>query len=742
MSETRSKGEARDLLAEGKEAFQLAVDAENENREAAKDDIAFARLSDQWPEKIRRDRERDDRPCLTRNLMPSFIRQVVNDARQNKPSIKVHPADDNADVQTAEIMNGLIRNIEYTSDAEVAYDTATENAVSMGWGYFKIDYDYAYDDSADLDIAIRRIANPFSIYGDPFSTAADSSDWNTAHEVEWLTEDAFENQFPDEDKIDWDFDFEGAGNWKRDKEVLVAKWWKREEVERPMLVLPNGALIDKAVYEAQALLLASQGIIPVREHTGRSWKVKRHIMTGAKVIKSEDWLGKFIPIIPVYGDEVVDEQGKRYLRSLIRDAKDTQRQYNYWQSAATELVALAPKVPFIGPKGAFKSDARNWASANTVNHPYLEYDVVPGAQPPQRQPLDVGPAAGALQQAMTAREDMGAIIGMRAENSEQINEASGRALLVRQRKGDVSTFHFQDNMSRAIRHAGRILIDLIPRIYNTERIVRIMGEDGTPENVPLNRPVPAKDENGQPVMQPKMDQNGQPIMGQDGQPLQEQAQRIFDLSLGKFDLTVSTGPGFQTKREEAALQMTEFLRVWPSAAPVIGDLVAKNLDWPGADEIAKRLKKMLPPQLQEGGLPPEVQQMIQQGQQTIGNQQKMIEQLQALVLKLESDRSNNARKVDVDEFNAETKRIDTLGKLQKDGTNIPDTQGPTGDYDGLVAAAEANKLNATAERERSMAGLNTAKALRELAPQPQPQFQQYPSEPIPFARAPFKPTGG
>ena len=728
MSETRSKGEERDLLEEGKEAFALAVDSESDNRKEAKDDIAFARLSDQWPAKIRTARERDERPCLTRNLMPSFIRQVVNNARQNKPSIRVNPADDHADVQTAEIFNGLIRNIEYTSDAEVAYDTATENAVSMGWGYFKIDYDYAHDDSADMDIAIKRVANPFSIYGDPYSTAADSSDWNSAFETDWMSEAAFDAQFPDEDKIDWDF--EDAGNWKRDKEVLVAKWWKREEVERKLVILSTGEMIDAAVFEELAPLAMLQGITAVREHTGRSYKVKRHILNGAKVIKSEDWLGKYIPIVPVYGDEVVDEDGKRYFRSLIRDAKDTQRQYNYWQSAATELVALAPKVPFIGAKGSFNSDGRNWATANTVTHPYLEYDLVPGAQPPQRQPLDVGPAAGALQQAMTAREDMGAIIGLRAENSEQINEASGRALLVRQRKGDVSTFHFQDNMGRAIRHAGRILIDLIPKIYNTERIVRIMGEDGTPKNVPLNRPVPEEDENGQPVMQPKLDQNGQPIIGQDGQPLREQAKRVFDLSLGKFDLTVSTGPGFQTKREEAAMQQTEFLRVYPGAAAIIGDLVAKNLDWPGADEIAKRLKKMLPPQLQEGGLPPELQQMIQEGQQRIASLEKMNEQLQALVLRLEADRSNGARKVDVDEFNAQTKRLETMAKLQGQGTNVPDAPGPTGDYEGMVAAAEVNKLNATADRERSVAGLNQARALREMASQMQPDPQPYPSSPV------------
>lgn len=491
-----------------------------------------------------------------------------------------------------------------------------------------------------------------------------------------------------------------------------------------MVVLSNGMLVDKPVYDEIAGLLAMEGLVAVREHTGRSHKVKRHIMTGAEVLKSEDWLGKYIPIVPVYGDEVIDEEGKRHWRSLIRDGKDAQRNYNYWTTTATELVALSPRVPFIGAKGSFKSDARNWATANSENHAYLEYDVVSGAQPPQRQPIDSGPAAGALQEAMRAQEDMKATIGLfNASMGAQGNETSGRAILVRQREGDVSTFHFQDNMARAIRHAGRILIDLIPKVYNTERIVRIMGEDGVPKNVPLKQPVPATDENGQPQMRPQMGHNGQPMVGPDGRPFMERVQRIYDLGLGKYDLTVTTGPSFTTKREEAAVQMTEFLRIWPQAAPIVGDLVAKNLDWPGADEIAKRLKKMLPPQLQEGGLPPEVQQMIEEGKQQIVAQGQVIEQMKAYILRLESDRSNDARKVDVDEFNAETKRVDVLAKLQKQGTDVPNAPGQYGDYEGIIAAAEANKLNATADRERANAGLAEAKAFREIAgaiPQPQP----------------------
>src|SRR5690606_27201427 len=185
-----------DLLKEAQEAFDLARQAENENRVEALDDLRFARLGKQWPEHIKNQRDLEKRPTLTINRLPTFIRQVVNEARQMKPTIKVHPADSNADPETAKIINGLIRNIEYTSNADVAYDTATENAVTMGWGYFTVDIDYAYDDTFDLDILIKRVANPFSIYGDPNSTEADSSDWNTAFETEYLTKADFKRQFP------------------------------------------------------------------------------------------------------------------------------------------------------------------------------------------------------------------------------------------------------------------------------------------------------------------------------------------------------------------------------------------------------------------------------------------------------------------------------------------------------------------------------------------------------------------
>lgn len=611
-----------DILKDAKEAFDLAAEAEAENRKEALDDIRFARLGEQWPDNVKKQREREQRPCLTVNRLPSFIRQVVNDARQNKPSIKCHPADDQADVETAEIINGLIRNIEYTSNADVAYDTAIENSVTCGIGYWRVKLDYAHDDTFDMDLCIDRVSNVFSVYGDPHSVAADSSDWNQAFVTEMMKKTAFEKKYKGSKPVDW----ESLGYaslkqpWAEGEQVMLAEYWERSEVSRLIVALNDGSIIDAERYKAAKDVFEVMGLQVIGERTAKSWKVKQYILTGAEVLEQNDWAGKYIPIVPVYGDEI-NVEGKRYFRSLIRDAKDPQRMFNYWRTTSTEMVALAPKAPFIGPKGAFKSDLDKWNTANTQSHAFMEYD---GQVAPQRQPY-AGPAAGAIQEALNAADDLKSIMGIYdASLGARSNETSGRAILARQREGDVSTFHFIDNLARAIRHTGRILIDLIPTVYTGERIIRVLGPEGDdPKNVPLGKPTQTE----------------------------EGVERIYNLTIGKYDLTVETGPSFTTRREEAAAQMTELLRVYPAAAPIIGDLLAKNLDWPGADEIAKRMQAMLPPQVK--GQDPQtaqMQQAIQQLQQQLGQMGQENQQLK-------TDKLIDVEKVRVDAYNAETNRL-------------------------------------------------------------------------------------
>lgn len=647
-----------DILKEAREAYDICTEHERLNRIEAMDDLRFVGIADQWPARVRSQREQEGRPVLTVNKLPSFIRQIVNDARQNKPAITVHPANDAAAPGTAEVMSGLIRNIETTSDADVAYDTALESAVTIGFGFFRINTRYADDDTFEQDLVIDAVPNPFSVYGDPFSMRHDSADWNTAFVVDMIPKKRFEYLYKGAAEVNWEAEQYYRGMfqpWLEDDQVRVAEYWKREQDERQILALSNGQVVDENEYALNKPMWDAMGVYVVGQpRVVPSHKVTQYLMTGCEVLRKVPWGGVYIPIVPVYGQVVVIGQDRRF-RGLTRDAKDPMRMFNYWRTMATELVALAPKAPYIGPKGAFESDIAKWETANSEAHAFIEYD---GEHGPTRQPF-AGVPAGVLQESLNASDDLKAVTGLYdASLGAKSNETSGRAILLRQKEGDTSTFHFIDNLSRAIRHAGRILIDLIPRVYNTPRILRVMSPDHKSVGVPVNQPV-----------------QGDP--GPDGLPIEH----IFDLTEGKYDLTVEAGPSFTTKREEAANQMLELIRAFPQAAPVLGDLLAENLDWPGADKVAQRLALLLPAVLQPHGAqapagppgapgPPMVpaamhQQALSQAQ-TAQNQaqsaQAQVQQLQLQIAQLQADKTIDQQKADTGDFRAQTERM----KVQSD----------------------------------------------------------------------------
>ena len=652
--EGKGKRTEDDILKDAKEAFTLAEDYESDNRELAREDLRFARLGDQWDDTVLQQRKTQGRPALTIPKLATYIRQVTNDARANKPQIKVRPVDSGADVATAKVINGLIRNIEQTSNADVAYDTAADFAVSMGFGYFRVDVDYAEDDTFEQDILIERIPNPFNVFGDPYSEAADSSDWNTAFLVKMLSKDRFEREHKGAEPVDWE---QGAYSnldqaWFDGDNVMIAEHWVREEIKRTVFLLSNGEIVGADVYEANRDTFEVLEITVQTQRQVKSHKITHYLLTGAEVLETSEWPGRYIPIIPVYGEEV-NVDGKRHFRSLIRDAKDAQRMFNYWRTYATELVGMAPKAPYIGPEKAFTGkDARKWETANTENHAFLAYG---GKEAPQRQPF-AGVPAGALQEALNASDDMKAIMGLHEASIDDIaDRRSVKAIRALQGQANVATFHFLDNLSRGIRHGGRVVLDLIPYVYSGERIIRTLGQDGTVESAQLGQEAVREDtENG--------------IKG------------VYNLTLGKYDLTVESGPSFTTQRQEAAEQMMDLLKAFPAAAPVIGDLLAKNLDWPGADEIAERLKLLLPAVLQGG----------QQEDPRRAQAVDMVKKLQGAIEQLKADRSIeqfeaavNAFEAESKAFDSETKRIAALGKLGKD---IADAASPPGPYDRYEAA--------------------------------------------------------
>jgi hypothetical protein len=632
---------ADDIVKEALDAFQAAQSAESDNRKRALEDIRFARIpGNHWPEEVRKQREIEMRPCLEIDILGPVLRQIVNDARMNRPATTIIPVDSKADIDTAEVLTGMVRSIESSSNADIAYDTSIEAAASGGFGYWRVNVDYAniaMDEDGvtemgasafDKSVFIRTVANPFSIYGDPDSTELDGSDWMVAHVVETMGRARFRDKYPGAKETDFDGVLWGGveAPWRDEKSIQVAEYWKREKVvkkARAIQTQDDVLIVMEDEYLREKALFDQLGGEVIGERPIMTHKVTQHIVNGVEELSKTDWLGSYIPIVPVYGEEV-NEEGRRHFFSAVNRAKDSQRNFDYWRSAATEMVALAPRVPFVGPKGAFETDHAKWSTANSSSHAFLEYD---GPIAPARQQGPTVPT-GMMQEALSAADDVKRITGIHeASLGMASNETSGKAIMARQREGDVSTFHFIDNLTRAIRHSGRIIVDLIPKVYSTPRIVRILGEDGTTEERQLN--------------QAYEDAQGK--------------QRIHDVRTGRYDVAVKAGPSFTSRREEAATQMMELVRVFPDAAPIIGDLLAKNLDWPGADEIAKRLERMLPDGVkdEQGEIPPEVQQQMQQ----------MAEALQVLQQRLaeaEGEKDLKTREMQVKEYEAVTARLQTV----------------------------------------------------------------------------------
>jgi hypothetical protein len=684
----------KDTLSDDREDFALCKEAEEEQRKVSQDDLEFALLEKQWNETDKAAREDEGRPCLTINRLPAFAKQVLNDAKLNRAMVAVKPVGDGASKDTARIQSDLIRNIEVASQADSAYDTALEFAVYGGFGYYRINVDYACDDAWDQDISVGRIGNPFSVYGDYDGKEATSIDWNRCYVTDWWSKAAFEAKWGKDRKAG---SFEEGGDydqqWFADKRIRVAERWIREEVPAKLLKLTDGSVMYEDAYlkpqddgGTYADFLMAQGITISGDRMTKTYKVKQRLITGTDVLEENDWLGKFIPIVPMYGEEV-NVNGKRHFISLIRRAKDPQRMFNYHRTSVAEQLANASRSPWLIAEGQLSDHEDAWQKANRVALPYLTYTHVEGVAPPQRLPY-AGVPIGDMQAALADSDDMKSVIGIfDAGLGQRSNETSGKAIIARQREGDVSTFNFIDNRNKSVEHGGRIMLDLIPHYYTVGRIVRCIQEDGDTYTVPINTPVAKKQDleqfQGQ-QQAPGMDPQG-PRQGQEGpseyepvpedlmQQLDQQQQaklkaitKIFDLTTGKYDVTVSAGPSFTTRREESANQMMEFIRVFPQAAPLIGDLLAKTLDWPGSEQIATRLKNMLPPQA-AGQVPPIVQRLQQMLQQQDAHAKQAVAQLQQQIGELTrqlNDRSQEFalkdKEIGVKEFDAQTKRAEVL----------------------------------------------------------------------------------
>lgn len=595
-------------IADAMKFLRLTTDADQSNRSEALEDLKFA-SGDQWPTEIQNSRNLEARPCLTINKIDPYIRQVTNQQRQARPRIKVHGTNTSSNEKLAEILTGVIRHIEVNSDADQAYDTAFDYSVRMGWGYFRVITDYIRDDSFDQEIYIRPIDNPFTVYFDPNSILPDGSDADRCLITTVIEKKIFQEMYPDADL--GSFTYRGTGDdsaeWIMKDDIRIAEYFYTERKAAKLVQLSDGTAVFKDELPDQAIL-AMAGITIVSERDSMRKQIKWCKLTAMEVLEERDWPGKYIPIVPVYGQQLVIES-KRKKYGLVRNAKDPQRMLNFWQTSITESVALAPKAKWLMAEGQDEGHEMEWASANIKSSPVLRYkqkdiEGVP-AQPPTRlQPEP--PPAGILAASASINNDLQAVLGIFDPNQMPSGNLSGKAINGQQQQIDLTNFHYFDNLTRSIRYAGKILLDLIPKIYDHERVMRIIGYDNQPELVVLN--------------QRTVDDAGVTKI-------------LNDVTVGEYDVVMETGPGYNSKRQEAVANMMPLLAASPDLMKVAGDLIFRNMDFPGADIIADRLAASNPLANvdEKSDIPPQVQMQLAQSKQAMDQMQQQMQQMQMII---------------------------------------------------------------------------------------------------------------
>ncbi len=647
------------VLSVMRSRMTMAISALSGTRDSELDDLRFYAGSPdnqwQWPNDVLQTRGSSQgpvvsaRPCLTINKLPQHVKQITNEQRMNRPTIKVLPVDDKSDIEMADVFNGVIRHIEYTSDADVAYDTACENQVTYGEGYLRILTEYCDDTSFDQEIKIGRIRNSFSVYMDPMIQDPAGADARWCFITDDMTKDEYERAYPKASPIST-LTAMGIGDssinqWISETTVRVAEYFYIE-CEKATLNLYPGNQTALTGTPEDSLLRAMFGK-PLRSRQSDRERVKWCKTNGYEILEESEWAGSFIPVVRVVGNEF-EVDGQLYVSGLVRNAKDAQRMYNYWCSQEAEMLALAPKAPFIGYGGQFEGYEQQWKTANTQNWPYLEVnpDVTDGqgavlplpqrAQPPMA-------SSGLLQAKAGASEDIKSTTGQyNASLGMTSNERSGKAILARQRESDVGTYHYADNLARAVRHIGRQLVDLIPKIYDTARVARILGEDGEPSTVKMN---------------PDQEEPVKKIMGPGGVVVD----KIYNPRVGKYDVRVITGPGYATKRQEALESMAQLLQGNPQLWQVAGDLFVKNMDWPGAQDLAKRLQKMLDPKVMADEDNPALVAANQQMEAMNAEMQQMFKMLQNVQQSMEAKEMHIKQfEAEIKAYQAETQRISAV----------------------------------------------------------------------------------
>jgi Phage P22-like portal protein len=615
------------IIDEAIDFLKLCNDADTMNRQEGLEDLKFVN-GDQWPVELQNSRNLESRPVLTINKLDGYCRQVSNQQRQQRPRIRVHPTNNEADVKTAQVIEGICRHIEVNSNADTAYDTAFDHAVRMGWGFWRVTTNYVKEDSFDQEIYIDTIPNPFTVYFDPNSERVDGSDAERCLITTMMSKAKFRKLYPDNDD-GTSFTQRGTGDsqseWITKEDIRIAEYFYVKRESATLYQLSNGKSMFAEGKDFKERLAAS-GLEIVGERQSFKRTIKWKKITAIEVIEERDWPGIYIPVIPVYGRHVVIGD-KRHKFGMVRHAKDAQRMYNFWQTTITESVALAPKAKWLMAEGQDEGHESEWAAANVKSFPLLRYkqtDIDGQTAPPPQRLQPEPPPAGVMAAAAGINQDIATLMGIYDPSQQLPGNISGKALNGQQQQVDLTNFDFYDNLTKSIAHTGKVILDLIPHIYDSQRVMRIIGDDGKPDLVTIN--------------EAKQDESGV-------------FKVLHDMTVGQYDVVMETGPGFNSKREAAVEAMMPLVTGNPELFKIAGDLVFRNMDFPGADVIADRLAASNPlAQIDDKSpVPPQVQMQLKQNQAQMQQMQQQMQQMQMMI----------KQRQDIEQVkqDAETKRV-------------------------------------------------------------------------------------
>jgi hypothetical protein len=592
----------KDLLETIRTNVFLDAEATEEQRMLEEDDLRFCDPTTQWTDEDRATRTEAGRPCLTEDLIGSFIRQVCNEQRKNKPGVQINPVGDGADDDTAEVIQGLVRHIEYSSNADTAYDTAFQSAVRTGRGFYRLCTDYEDSESDDQEIQIKRVPNSAMVFIDPAAQESDFSDARWGGFKTWMSRDGYKASYGES----------RLGN-------AGSSAWRSIGDDAPDWMSGDGGACMVVEYIWKELTKS-------KTKSGRETykvQIKWVKCTAVEILERGELPGIYIPIIPVLGDEII-QNGQRTWSGIVRAGKDPQKRHNYLLTSQIERIAFTPIATWMGVKGFMGKDKSSWQNAHKAQTASLEFEPVDIAGNPATPPQLVTQEA-AIQSVTVALQgsEMGmkAVLGMYDANmGNRQGGESGVAIQRLQSQGDTGNFHFQDNLSRAIRLEGRIILSWLPVYYDRERIVRIIGEDGSQTTVKINGSI-QKPEEG---------------MSKD------QVGKTFSITTGKYDVTISTGPSYQSKRQEDRA--------------MAGDLVAKTLDSPIATELAERLMPLDIAQKAQAGNHPQIPPQLQQAMQKMQMEnQQLTEALHKAMDEIDQNITKANQDMEKAKLDAETK---------------------------------------------------------------------------------------